>query len=162
RVLAVTFTARAAGEMRTRLRGLGVPMVQARTFHAAALRQLQFFWPQAVGGAPPEVIAQKIPAVVEAAGRLRLRLDRAGLRDVAAEIEWAKVSMLTAQTYAPAARRQDRQAAGLDATAMARLIEVYGEVCAERHVIDFEDVLLLTVGLLDEHPRIAAQVQEQY
>ncbi|GGK65500.1 ATP-dependent DNA helicase UvrD2 [Ornithinimicrobium pekingense] len=162
RMLAVTFTARAAGEMRTRLRGLGVPMVQARTFHAAALRQLQFFWPQAVGGAPPEVAAQKIPAVVEAAGRLRLRLDRAGLRDVAAEIEWAKVSMLTAQTYAAAARAQGRQAAGLDATAMARLIEVYGEVCAERHVIDFEDVLLLTVGLLDEHPRIAAQVHEQY
>ncbi|MFB9731212.1 UvrD-helicase domain-containing protein, partial [Ornithinimicrobium kibberense] len=48
RVLAVTFTARAAGEMRTRLRTLGVPGVQARTFHAAALRQLQFFWPQAV------------------------------------------------------------------------------------------------------------------
>ncbi|MFK5634654.1 MULTISPECIES: ATP-dependent DNA helicase UvrD2 [unclassified Ornithinimicrobium] len=162
RVLAVTFTARAAGEMRTRLRGLGVPAVQARTFHAAALRQLQFFWPQAVGGAPPEVIAQKVPAVVEAAGRLRLRLDRAGLRDAAAEIEWSKVSMLTAQTYPAAAREQHRQPAGLDATAMARLIEVYGEVCAERHVIDFEDVLLLTVGLLDEHPRIAAQIHEQY
>jgi DNA helicase-2/ATP-dependent DNA helicase PcrA len=148
--------------MRTRLRGLGVPAVQARTFHAAALRQLQFFWPQAVGGAPPEVIAQKVPAVVEAAGRLRLRLDRAALRDAAAEIEWSKVSMLTAQTYAAAARRQNRQPAGLDATAMARLIEVYGEVCAERHVIDFEDVLLLTVGMLDEHPRIAAQIHEQY
>lgn len=162
RVLAVTFTARAAGEMRTRLRGLGVPRVQARTFHAAALRQLQFFWPQAVGGPPPDVIAQKVPAVVEAAGRLRLRLDRAGLRDVAAEIEWAKVSMLTAQTYAAAARAQRRQPAGLDATAMARLIEVYAEVCDERHVIDFEDVLLLTVGLLDEHPRVAAQIHDQY
>ncbi|AXH97657.1 ATP-dependent DNA helicase UvrD2 [Ornithinimicrobium avium] len=162
RVLAVTFTARAAGEMRTRLRGLGVPHVQARTFHSAALRQLQFFWPQAVGGAPPDVVAQKVPAVVEAAGRLRLRLDRAALRDAAAEIEWSKVSMLTAQTYAAAARAGGRQAAGLDATAMARLIQVYGEVCDERHVIDFEDVLLLTVGLLDEHPRIAAQVHGQY
>ena len=162
RVLAVTFTARAAGEMRTRLRGLGVPQVQARTFHAAALRQLQFFWPQAVGGPPPDVVAQKVPAVVEAAGRLRLRLDRAALRDAAAEIEWAKVSMLTAQTYAAAARAQGRQTAGLDATAMARLMEVYGEVCDERHVIDFEDVLLLTVGLLDEHPRVLAQVHGQY
>ena len=162
RVLAVTFTARAAGEMRTRLRGLGVPAVQARTFHAAALRQLQFFWPQAVGGAPPEVLPQKVPAVAEAAGRLRIRLDRAGLRDVAAEIEWAKVSMLTAQTYAAAARAQGRAPAGLDATAMARVLEVYGEVCAERHVMDFEDVLLLTVGMLAEHPRILAQVQGQY
>ena len=39
-VLAVTFTARAAGEMRTRLRELGIGGVQARTFHAAALRQV--------------------------------------------------------------------------------------------------------------------------
>ncbi|MDO5739120.1 MAG: ATP-dependent helicase, partial [Ornithinimicrobium sp.] len=162
RVLAVTFTARAAGEMRTRLRSLGVPGVQARTFHAAALRQLQFFWPQAVGGAAPEVVAQKVPAVVEAAGRLRIRLDRASLRDVAAEIEWSKVSMLTAQTYPAAARAEGRTTADLDPTAMARLIEVYGDVCGERHVIDFEDVLLLTAGLLDEHPRIAAQIHQQY
>ena len=162
RVLAVTFTARAAGEMRTRLRGLGVAGVQARTFHAAALRQLQYFWPQAVGGAPPEVLAHKAPAVAEAAGRLRLGLDRAGIRDVAAEIEWSKVSLLTAQTYAAAARREGRVTADLDPTAMARLIEVYGEVCAERHVVDFEDVLLLTVGMLDEHPRITAQIHEQY
>src|ERR1051325_11549460 len=53
-VLAVTFTARAAGELRTRLRALGVAGVQARTFHAAALRQLHYFWPQAIGGAAPE------------------------------------------------------------------------------------------------------------
>ena len=161
-VLAVTFTARAAGEMRTRLRELGVQGVQARTFHAAALRQLQFFWPQAVGGAPPGVLAHKMPAVVEAAGRLRLSLDRTALRDVAAEIEWAKVSMLTAQTYPERARAERRSVADLDATAMGRLMEVYHEVCAERHVMDFEDVLLLMVGLLAEHPQVAGQVREQY
>ena len=162
RVLAVTFTARAAGEMRTRLRGLGVRGVQARTFHAAALRQLQFFWPQAVGGPPPNVVAHKAPAVAEAAGRLRLRLDRPALRDVAAEIEWAKVSMLTSQTYAARARSLRRSVADLDPTAMARLLEAYHEVCSERHVIDFEDVLLLTVGMLDEHPQIAATIHDQY
>ena len=52
-VLAVTFTARAAGELRARLASLGVGGVQARTFHAAALRQLSYFWPQTVGGSPP-------------------------------------------------------------------------------------------------------------
>src|SRR5690348_18289711 len=88
RVLALTFTARAAGEMRTRLRGLGVQGVQARTFHAAALRQLHFFWPQAVGGAAPEVLPHKAPVVAEAAASLRLDLarDRTAIRDLAAEV----------------------------------------------------------------------------
>jgi DNA helicase-2/ATP-dependent DNA helicase PcrA len=62
-VLALTFTSRAAGEMRTRLRDLGVSGVQARTFHAAALRQLTFFWPQAVGSQMPEIVANKAPLI---------------------------------------------------------------------------------------------------
>lgn len=86
-VLAVTFTARAAGEMRTRLRALGVPGVQARTFHAAALRQLQYFHPHVVGGAPPQIINSKAPLVAEAASRLRLEVDRTAVRDLAAEVE---------------------------------------------------------------------------
>ena len=162
RVLAVTFTARAAGEMRTRLRELGVPGVQTRTFHAAALRQLHYFWPQAIGGASPEVLPHKASVVAEAGSRLRLQLDRVAVRDLAAEVEWAKVSMLTPETYAAAARRESRDPAGLDATAMARLLQAYEEVKAERGVIDFEDVLLLTVGILAEREDIARVVRSQY
>jgi DNA helicase-2/ATP-dependent DNA helicase PcrA len=162
RVLAVTFTARAAGEMRTRLRGLGVPGVQTRTFHAAALRQLHYFWPQAIGGASPEVLPHKASVVAEAASRLRLQLDRVAVRDLAAEVEWAKVSMLTPETYAAAAHRAGRDPAGLDATAMARVLQTYEEVKAERGVIDFEDVLLLTVGILAEREDIARAVRSQY
>src|SRR5690606_38150330 len=91
-VLAVTFTARAAGEMRSRLRDLGVSGVQARTFHAAALRQLGYFWPRVVGGAPPRILEHKAPVVADAAASLGLSVDRIAIRDLASEIEWAKVS----------------------------------------------------------------------
>ena len=109
--------------------------MQARTFHAAALRQLHYFWPQAIGGAAPEVLPHKAGLVAEAAARLRLPTDRAAVRDLAAEIEWAKVSLLTPETYAAAARRAGRDPAGLDPTAVARLLEGYEEVKdgARRH-----------------------------
>lgn len=162
RVLALTFTARAAGEMRTRLRDLGVGGVQARTFHAAALRQLHYFWPKAVGGGAPEVMPSKMAAMAEASGRLRLRLGRDELRDAAAEVEWAKVTMLTPDSYAAAAGRAGRTPPGLDATAMARLFAAYEEAKQERGSIDFEDVLLLTLGMIREDRRVATAVREQY
>jgi len=163
RVLALTFTARAAGELRTRLRTLGVAGVQARTFHAAALRQLHYFWPQAIGGPAPEVLAQKAGAIGEAVGRLRLQVDRTALRDLAAEVEWAKVGLLPVESYAAHARSQRREPpAGLDATAMARVMAVYEEVKAERGVIDFEDVLLVLLGILRDRSDIAETVRAQY
>ncbi|WP_240629616.1 ATP-dependent DNA helicase UvrD2 [Specibacter cremeus] len=160
-LLAVTFTARAAAEMRARLRDLGVGNVQARTFHAAALRQLQYFWPHAVGGQLPGLLEHKAQTIAEAARRLRLPADRAGIRDLAAEIEWAKVSMLTPETYL--AKAADRgEPAGLDRTSVARLFQSYEDVKTDRNLIDFEDVLLVTVGILQEDERVAATVRDQY
>lgn len=162
-VLAVTFTARAAGQMRSRLRDLGVPGVQARTFHAAAMRQLSYFWPSAIGGAMPRIAEHKAPLIGEAAGRLGLSVDRLAIRDLAAEVEWAKVSMVTADDYPSVAVRQGRQGvAGFDPTTIARLLSVYDEAKTERGVIDFEDVLLLMVGILTERGDVADTVRRQY
>lgn len=162
-VLAVTFTARAAGEMRSRLRDLGVGGVQARTFHAAALRQLSYFWPKAIGGGIPRIMEHKASLIGEAAGRLGLGVDRLAIRDLAAEVEWAKVSLTTPDDYVHAATTAGREgAAGHDLTTVARLLSVYEEAKSERNVIDFEDVLLLTVGILAEREDIAATVRGQY
>src|SRR3954454_25219513 len=102
-ILAVTFTTRAAGEMRTRLRDLGAGGVQARTFHSAALRQLQYFWPRLSAGARPTIIESKLPSIPAAAARWRIAVTTALQRDLAPELEWAKREQLTADTYAAAA-----------------------------------------------------------
>ncbi|MGW5122282.1 ATP-dependent helicase, partial [Streptomyces noursei] len=160
-VLAVTFTARAAGEMRGRLRQLGAAGVQARTFHSAALRQLQFFWPRAVGGELPRLLDRKGPLIAEAAARCRLRLDRNELRDVTGEIEWSKVTQTVPADYPAAAAKAGREAPR-DPAEIGQIYATYEQLKRDRGTIDFEDVLLLTVGVLQDRHDIAEQVRSQY
>jgi DNA helicase-2/ATP-dependent DNA helicase PcrA len=161
RVLALTFTQRAAGEMRTRLRDLGAGAVSARTFHASALRQLNYFWPQITGAPAPRLIDGKARPLAEAASTLGLKLDTASLRDVAAEVEWRKVTNLTLDAYA--LRAASRAMPGsLTVEQCVEVQRAYERIKDERSAIDFEDVLLLTAGLLEAEPRVALQVHEQY
>ena len=162
-VLAVTFTQRAAFEMRHRLAQLGVPKAQARTFHSAALRQLRHFWPTVVGGPLPDVIPHKASLVAASAARLGITIDRTNVRDIAAEVEWAKVSMIDAAHYASRVARLRRDVpAGLDAGDMARLLDVYEDAKNERGVIDFEDILIYLCGMLQERTDVASIVRKQY
>jgi DNA helicase II / ATP-dependent DNA helicase PcrA len=168
RILAVTFTTRAAGELRGRLRQLGsvVPdaglgQVQARTFHSAALRQLTHFWPSTIGGPAPRVLESKVSLVAEAARRLRISAGLAELRDAAAEIEWAKVTQVRPADYADASVRASRTPP-LDAAQLGRIYAGYEELRNERNLVDFESVLELTAAMLAEYPPVARSVRDRY
>ena len=155
RVLALTFTLRAAEEMRTRLHQLGAHGVQARTFHSAALRQLAYFWPQVVGGTFPSIVQNKAALITEAANRLRISTDRSLLRDLASLIEWAKVQLLTPDTIMQ--RLSEKQLpSAVTPQNMQRIFQAYEDLKDERNLIDFEDVLLLTIAMLEEDEKLAA------
>ncbi len=160
-LLAVTFTARAAGEMRTRLRGLGVGGVQARTFHAAAMKQLGYFWPKVVGGRPPTLLTNKFGLVANAAARARLRPGTSEIRDLLAELEWAACTLVGPDEY-PAAVAKAGRTPPYDAPVVAQVYEAYRALKQAQDVADFDDMLLLTAGVLEEHPDVAEEFRSRY
>ena len=160
-VLAVTFTARAAGELRGRLAGLDVGGVQARTFHAAAMRQLRYFAPRVLGGPMPELVENKLRLVAAAASRSRLSTDRTSLRDLASEIEWAKTTLATPDDYPVRAKAAGRELP-FESAAVAAVYASYESAKQRDGALDFEDLLLVTAYALEEHPDVAREVRGQY
>jgi DNA helicase-2/ATP-dependent DNA helicase PcrA len=166
KVLALTFTARAAGEMRTRLRSLGVPSVAARTIHAAALKQLTFFWPQVFGGRMPDLLTTKSGFLTEAIKRAQLQgelsiTSRDLLRDIATEIEWAKVSQIAPSDYLSESLKRTVKPR-INPEQLAKVYTAYESVKHQERAIDFEDVLLLTTAMMEEEREVRERVQDQY
>lgn len=170
-VLAVTFTARAAGQLRERLTrlvsasgwaGAGGGSVQARTFHAAALRQVRYFAPRLLDGREmPEVVDSKARLVTLAAGRAGLRADRTAARDLAGEIEWSKSNLVEPGEYAAAAAKAMREPP-YEPAKVAEVYTAYEELKRDRGMIDFEDMLRAAVWGIEEHPDVAEQIRAQY
>jgi DNA helicase II / ATP-dependent DNA helicase PcrA len=166
KVLALTFTARAAGEMRSRLRSLGVPSVAARTIHAAALKQLTFFWPQVFGGRTPDLLTTKSGFLSEAIKRAQLQgelsiTSRDLLRDIATEIEWAKVSQVAPSDYLSESQKRTAKPR-INPEQLAKVYTAYESVKHQERAIDFEDVLLLTTAMIEEEREVRERVQDQY
>lgn len=159
RTLAVTFTNRAAGELRTRLRDLGVSGVQARTFHAAALRQLRYFWPRLSDRSFPDIAASKANLVARALSANDISPDTSLVRDVSSDIEWARVNFLDEHTLGAG---NVTRALSLDPGQLARVMSSYEEVKSDRGVIDFEDVMIVLVGALSTDDSIAREVRTAY
>lgn len=162
-ILVVTFTTRAAGELRSRLIELGVPGVQVRTFHSAALRQLRYFYPQVFNKPFPALIPSKAKLVGEAANACGISVGQDQIRDLAAEIEWAKVNMISPQLYAAKAAESNRRVSdSISFESVGKVYESYLGLLDSSNSIDFEDVLLLMTAILTNFPEVASQIRRQY
>ncbi len=167
-VLAVTFTSRAAGEMRARLRamdaGAQVGSVQALTFHAAARRQLHYFWPRVVGDTGWQLLDTKFAVVAQAANRARLQVSTDDVRDLAGEIEWAKASLISPEGYGAAVAEVGRDIP-LDAEKVAAVYAGYEKLKANRDgiaLLDFDDLLLHTAAAIENDPAVAEEFRDRY
>jgi len=161
RILALTYTNRAAGELRSRLRSLGAQAVAVRTFHAAALSQLEYFWPQLVGVPAPSILDSKAQLIGQVAKKMQINLDLPAIRDLASEIEWRKYSMLSMSDYETLAANRPK-VAGLSLQKNLELQGEYEKAKTLAQKLDWEDVLVLTLGLMRAEPRALAHVQSQY
>jgi DNA helicase-2/ATP-dependent DNA helicase PcrA len=164
KTLSLTFTAKAAGEMRVRLRNLGISNATARTFHSAALRQLMYFWGESFGGQFPKLLTSKSSALIDAIARTDIKVapHQNNLRDIAGEIEWAKVSGVAPDQYVEAALKAGRARAKNILEDISKAYQAYEDLKRAERVIDFEDVLLLTVGMLEEDRTVRERVRDQY
>ncbi|WP_171975105.1 ATP-dependent DNA helicase UvrD2 [Mycobacterium colombiense] len=171
-VLAVTFTQRAAGEMRSRLRMIDaaagadttVGAVSALTFHAAAHRQLRYFWPRVVGDTGWQLLDSKFAVVARAAGRARINASTDDVRDLAGEIEWAKASLIGPEEY-PAAVAAAARDIPLDAARVATVYAAYEALKARGDnvtLLDFDDLLLHTAAAIENDPAVAEEFRDRY
>ncbi len=160
-ILVVTFTDKAAGEMVERLRGLGLPGVTARTFHAHALSQLRFFWPLHHDGAPlPQLLDSKVPILGRIARQLPGHYRFTPAKDLADEIEWAKARRITPRTYeAEVARVAPGREPPIPTDLFVRAFDGYERAKTRAGRIDFDDLLVETVRLLEDDPEAAGVIR---
>ncbi|HET7129532.1 MAG TPA: ATP-dependent DNA helicase UvrD2 [Gaiellaceae bacterium] len=150
-IMAVTFTDKAAGELRTRLAALGASGIRASTFHSAALRQLRHFAPERLGA----ILPSKVLLLRQIANRLPAPYKFRPAGDLATEIEWAKNRRIPPERYG------DREPP-IPVDLMKRVYVEYEERKRASGSIDFEDLLELAIQVFEEEEAVRETFRAQY
>lgn len=158
RVFALSYTNRAAAELRSRLRSLGARDVAVRTFHSAALAQLQFFWPQLTDSFAPKLVTNKAPLIQEVLEQMSIQPTAQMKAGLQAEVELIRYSMQSVEAHVAKSEGQ----LSLGPEQFVDFFQGFEALKQKRKIIDWEDALLLCVGLLRDQPRMLAHVQQQY
>jgi DNA helicase-2/ATP-dependent DNA helicase PcrA len=158
-ILAVTFTEKAAGELKRRLKALGVEGVEARTFHSAALSQLSRLWQAHTGEPLPQVLDHKAPLIASLANTLPPPHKFLPRRELAGEIEWAKNRMIPPDRYLAELGSHEPP---IPPELMMRIYEGYERRKRAMGRLDFEDMLGLALRLFDEHAKAAKIVRSRF
>ena len=159
--MAVTFTVRAANEMKARLQQLGVTGVQVRTLHASALQLVQYFWPEIIGGAPPAICDNTDAVLERALQKHGLTPDRALVRDVSAEISWTKAMRYSVDEYLQNSTSRSLTAQ-LTPSRISEIMQSYDQMLNANHECDLSDIVLLAAAMMEDQPRIAASFTNRY
>ena len=154
-ILALTFTDRAAGEMRARLEVLGIPNVRARTFHSAALAQLRHFSQEPLG----QILPSKVMPLRQIANTLPPPYKFRPAADLATEIEWAKNRRVTPDRYAASLGSHEPP---IPVDLMTKVFKRYEDGKRERNMIDFEDLLELTIQLFQSEGWVTEEFAARY
>jgi DNA helicase-2/ATP-dependent DNA helicase PcrA len=160
-LLAVTFTEKAARELRERLARLGVQDVEARTFHSAGLSQLSRWWPELTGDPLPDVLDAKGPLIASLANALPPPHRFMPRGELANEIEWAKSRMTPPERYVGEVERTGHEPP-IPVDLMHRVYDGYERRKRRTGRMDFEDMLGLAVRMYDEHPAAAARIRDRF
>jgi DNA helicase-2/ATP-dependent DNA helicase PcrA len=162
-IIATTFTTKAAREMKDRLERLGIVGVTVNTFHGTSLGLLKKYWHYITTYPFPEILNNKFSLLENICKQVGFSFSSYQVSSIAEEISWVKTSLLPIENYKDNINWKNRDALEfMTSEQFGQIYKIYEECKAKINQIDFEDILLIMVHIIDQYPQIAAKIRQNY